>query len=65
MILRVVQGNASQAEMYNPMGDFGANKRKGKKLVKYINEEHGYVRILATLYGGGQFNIIIPCQNQN
>ena len=63
MILRVVNGNASQAEMFNPIGNFGVNKRKGKELLKYINEEQGYVRVVATLYGGGLFDIKIPCMN--
>lgn len=31
VLMRVVPGNAGQAEMYFPMGDFGANKRKAKK----------------------------------
>ena len=61
VLMRVVPGNAGQAEMYFPMGDFGANKRKAKKILDFIMHNDGHIRFLAELHGGGYFDLEIPC----
>ncbi len=62
ILMRIIPGNAGQAEMYFPMGDFGANRRKGKKILEYVTKNDGYIRILANLHGEKTFDIKVPCR---
>ena len=45
--------------------DEDKGKKIGKKILNYLNESEGYVRIIGPLYGTlGSFEIKVPCMKK-